>query len=80
MLFEFLSGEIPFSKSIKANPQNFNMNDLFNEIKSGKYEFNENWTGISPEAKDLVAKLLIVDPNQRLSMTQVKEHPWMNKF
>ncbi len=80
MLFEFLSGEIPFNKALKANPKSFDMKELFEEIKSGKYEFNENWADISKEAKDLVSKLLIVNPAQRYSMSQAKEHPWMNKF
>jgi serine/threonine protein kinase len=80
MLFEFLSGEFPFTKSIKANLQDFNINELFDEIKSGKYEFNENWAEISPEAKDLVSKLLIVDPKKRYSMTQAKDHPWLQKY
>jgi len=80
ILFEFLSGEIPFSKALKTDPKNFKMEELFNEIKSGKYEFNENWADISPDAKDLVSKLLVVDPKKRYTMTQVKEHPWMNKY
>ena len=79
MLFEFLSGEIPFRKSIKTNPKDFNINELFDEIKSGKYEFNENWNDISADAKDLVSNLLVVDPDKRYSMTQVKEHNWLSQ-
>lgn len=29
-------------------------------------------------AKDLVKKLLIVDPNKRLSISEALQHPWFN--
>ena len=32
---------------------------------------------LSPEAKDLICKLLTVDPNQRLSAKDALTHPWM---
>ena len=34
---------------------------------------------VSAPAKDLVAKLLVVDPKRRLSAAQVLEHPWMRQ-
>jgi serine/threonine protein kinase len=32
---------------------------------------------VSPEAKDLVSKLLVVDPVKRLSATEALKHPWI---
>ena len=29
-------------------------------------------------AKDLICKLLVVDPNKRLSATQALQHEWLN--
>ena len=36
-------------------------------------------TQVSAPAKDLVAKLLVVDPKKRLSAEQVLAHPWMRQ-
>lgn len=48
-------------------------------ILSGKYAFHKAyWCFISEEAKDLVKKLLVVDPNQRLSAQEALKHPWFN--
>jgi calcium/calmodulin-dependent protein kinase I len=36
------------------------------------------WDEVSTEAKDLIMKLLVVDPEKRLTVEGVLEHPWMN--
>lgn len=33
---------------------------------------------VSPEAKDLVKRLLTVDPVQRITMPDILRHPWVN--
>ena len=35
------------------------------------------WDNISQEAKDLVSKLLVLDPKERLSSEQALQHPWL---
>jgi len=51
---------------------------LYKQIKRGQYEFPDPfWTDISEEAKDLVRKLLCVDPSTRFSAKQVLEHSWV---
>ncbi|MBN3298592.1 MKNK1 kinase, partial [Amia calva] len=53
-------------------------NNLFESIQEGKYEFPEkDWAHISQGAKDLISKLLVRDAKQRLSATQVLQHPWV---
>eukprot|EP01031_Cornospumella_fuschlensis_P032848 gene32848-39720_t len=48
------------------------------EILKGNYSFPDPyWTSISPLAKDLVSKLLVVDPKARLTASAVLNHPWM---
>ncbi|OQR91886.1 calcium/calmodulin-dependent protein kinase [Achlya hypogyna] len=37
------------------------------------------WHDISPEAKDLVTKLLAKDPSQRVSASDALNHPWLLK-
>lgn len=53
-------------------------NILFESIQEGKYEFPEkDWAHISASAKDLISKLLVRDAKNRLSASQVLQHPWV---
>jgi serine/threonine protein kinase len=51
---------------------------LYKQIKKGQYDFPDPyWEQISDSAKDLVRKLLTVDPKQRYTAEQVLKHPWI---
>jgi len=51
---------------------------LFDQILHARYDFPSPWwDNISAEAKDLVTKLLELDPKKRLTAVQVAEHPWI---
>lgn len=51
---------------------------LFEKIKKGNYDADDPiWENISPEAKDVVAKLLTVDSGKRLTAEQAMHHPWV---
>ncbi|XP_022917828.1 MAP kinase-interacting serine/threonine-protein kinase 1 isoform X2 [Onthophagus taurus] len=51
---------------------------LFQSIQEGRYDFPEpEWGHISPEAKDLISKLLRKSASQRLSASAVLLHPWL---
>ena len=68
--FILLSGTPPFYEE-----DNF---ALFEQIKSCKYEFEEDdWKGVSAEAKDFIKGILVADPKDRLSCQQMMDHPWM---
>ena len=41
---------------------------------------NKVWDNISPEAKDFVDKILQKEPENRLNMDQILDHPWIKKF
>ena len=44
----------------------------------GRWSFDEtDWSSISTDAKDLVTKMLIVDPRERITAAQVAKHPWI---
>ena len=48
--------------------------------KSAKGEFameGKDWTPVSPEAKDLVSKMLTVDPEKRIKCPDILCHPWI---
>jgi serine/threonine protein kinase len=52
--------------------------DAFDQIISGKFEFPEPyWSKISENAKDLIRKLLVVNPNKRFTAKQALDHPWI---
>jgi calcium/calmodulin-dependent protein kinase I len=51
---------------------------LFAAIKSGSFDYpSPYWDPVSDEAKDLINKMLVVDPSARLTCNQVLEHPWI---
>ena len=51
---------------------------LFKQIRKGEYAFpSPYWDGVSDEAKDLVSKVLVVDPAKRYSAQQCLDHPWI---
>jgi len=68
--YVLLCGYPPFYA--EGNPE------MFVKIKRGLYKFDSPyWDNISKGAKDLISKLLVVDPSGRLTIDEVLEHPWM---
>uniref|UniRef100_A0A8U8BJB2 non-specific serine/threonine protein kinase n=1 Tax=Geospiza parvula TaxID=87175 RepID=A0A8U8BJB2_GEOPR len=57
---------------------NFVAPEILARIGSGKYALTGgNWDSVSDTAKDIVSKMLHVDPHQRLTAVQVLRHPWI---
>lgn len=51
---------------------------LFLSIQKGEYDYpSPYWDAVSPDAIDLIDKLLVLDPGLRLTATQTLEHPWL---
>jgi len=50
--------------------------EMFEKIRKGDYEFPDNMT-ITPQAKDLIQRLLTVDPSKRITAKAALEHPWI---
>jgi serine/threonine protein kinase len=70
ILYILLCGFPPFYDETAAG--------LYDQIKKGDYDFPAPyWNPISEEAKDLVRKLLTVDPKQRCTIKQLLAHPWI---
>lgn len=60
-------------------PPFYNENDgrLFDSIMAGQYEFHSPyWDNISNQAKDLIRKLLVVSPKERLTAPEAALHEW----
>lgn len=52
---------------------------LFEMIKNGKVEFpSPYWDDISEMARDLIKKILVVDPAKRYTAEQILAHPWIS--
>lgn len=48
-------------------------NLLFSKIRSGSYDMiPEDWKFISPSGTDLVKRILVVDPNRRITASEVR--------
>ena len=70
ILYILLSGDPPFNGPSDAV--------IFSKIRQFKFDFPpEKWNNISPEAKDLISKMLLPEKD-RLSASQVLQHPWFN--
>jgi len=73
LLYIFLSGFMPFPAKKKE--------DLFIKVMDGRFNFkHREFDKVSEEAKDLISKLLVLNPATRLNAKQVLEHPWFEKF
>jgi len=77
ILFVLVTGKLPFGKAVVFDSyfKNFIRNDYesFWAIMSPKID------AVSDEFKSLINLLLAYDPTQRPSVTEIKNHAWLNK-
>uniref|UniRef100_A0A8C1E7A8 Ribosomal protein S6 kinase n=1 Tax=Cyprinus carpio carpio TaxID=630221 RepID=A0A8C1E7A8_CYPCA len=73
LLYTMLAGFTPFANGPEDTPE-----EILSRIGSGHFILTGgNWDAVSDAAKDLVSKMLHVDPHQRLTANQVLKHPWI---
>jgi len=65
ILYALLCGCLPFDE--ETIPQ------LFKKIKAGDFRIPSH---VSPEARDLIKRMLTVDPLERITIPQLRDHPW----
>ena len=47
-------------------------------MKDGHFVFpSRDWAHISEDAKDFITKLLVKDAKQRMSASELMQHPWL---
>ncbi|KAK8138257.1 putative protein kinase Eg22 [Apiospora sp. TS-2023a] len=67
LAYEFLVGEAPFEDTPVMTQRRIARADM--TIPSF----------VSPEARDIIKKLLVLDPDKRIPLDQVQQHPWILK-
>ncbi|KAM7406244.1 hypothetical protein PAMP_000632 [Pampus punctatissimus] len=73
LLYTMIAGFSPFASSPEDTAE-----EILAQIGSGKFTITGgNWDLVSESAKDIVIKMLHVDPHQRLTAPQVLRHPWI---
>ncbi|XP_066104941.1 ribosomal protein S6 kinase alpha-3 isoform X5 [Saccopteryx bilineata] len=73
LLYTMLTGYTPFANGPDDTPE-----EILARIGSGKFSLSGGyWNSVSDTAKDLVSKMLHVDPHQRLTAALVLRHPWI---
>ncbi|CAG9330886.1 unnamed protein product [Blepharisma stoltei] len=69
-MYILLSGIPPFGGSSD--------HEILLKVKNGRHSFpSPQWDSISFEAKDLIEKMLEIDPDRRVSAREALAHPWL---
>ena len=72
ILYMLIVGSPPFDGSSEKN--------IMKSVRTGIFDkTNSRWINASYEVKDLISKLLVYDPNKRLSANEAFHHPWFKK-
>ena len=75
ILFAMLAGRLPFESRMEDFDEN--CREVLTLVQAGEYTLPGNLT---PEAKDLIWRILQPDPSQRISMQQMWEHPLLRRY
>ncbi|KAJ5578038.1 uncharacterized protein N7459_007002 [Penicillium hispanicum] len=68
VLYVLVCGKVPFDD--QSMPQ------LHAKIKKGVVEYPP---GLTAECRHIISRMLVTDPKQRASLSEIMNHPWMNK-
>lgn len=69
LAYEFLVGKAPFETKSRGL--------TLDGIKKGEIQYP---SFLSEEAKDFINKLLLIDPQMRIELTQATQHPFIRKY
>ncbi|KAF4316439.1 hypothetical protein BBO99_00008710 [Phytophthora kernoviae] len=65
ILYALLCGSLPFDDESIPN--------LFKKIRGGMYSLPSH---LSEMARDLIPRMLVVDPMKRITIPEIRQHPW----
>ena len=76
IIFVILAGYHPFDPRGDASKI-----EIRASIEKGDFDFvDPAWEGISKEAKDLISRMICVDPSVRIKMPEILTHPWLAHY
>lgn len=67
ILYALLSGKLPFDDD--------NIRRLLDKVKAGSFSLPAY---LHRDVKDLISRMLTVDPAKRITIPEIREHPWFN--
>lgn len=71
-MYILLSGRPPFAGD--------NDREIMDKVAKGKYDLEESpFDKLSNSGKDLIRKLLVMDPKKRISAQEALNHPWFKE-
>ncbi|PKI83239.1 hypothetical protein MVES1_003229 [Malassezia vespertilionis] len=76
ILYAMLAGYLPFDDD-PANPDGDNINLLYKYIMATPLTFPDY---IGPQPRSLLQRMLVPDPKQRATLSEVMEHPWLAPY
>jgi polo-like kinase 1 len=71
VLYALLYGRPPFETS--------DVKKTYKKIKECAFAFDDE-VSVSNNAKNLISRLLVIDPAKRLTLEQIKSHPFLNQI
>ncbi|XP_074590059.1 calcium-dependent protein kinase 2-like [Curcuma longa] len=72
ILYILLSGVPPFWAETERG--------IFDAVSKGEIDFESApWPSISSSAKDLIVKMLTMDPKKRITASEALQHPWLKE-
>ena len=69
VLYTMICGYLPFEDE--------DNNILYEKIRKGKFVIPKH---VSEQARDLLNKILVTDPQKRFTINQIKNHPWFSLY
>lgn len=69
ILYAMVTGRLPFDDD--------NIQRLLKKVQIGNYHMPSN---LPADLRNLISAMLTVDPDQRISLAQIKAHPWFNSI
>uniref|UniRef100_A0A915IIC2 Protein kinase domain-containing protein n=1 Tax=Romanomermis culicivorax TaxID=13658 RepID=A0A915IIC2_ROMCU len=76
VIYVMLCGRAPFHARTKYE----SASDIMRRIRNAEFSFDGiEWAAVSDDAKDLISGLLTINPEERLTVDEAVDHPWLQK-
>lgn len=77
ILYTMLAGKAPFQSSSR----DLSAAKIMTRINEAEFSFSEpQWSCVSQSLKDIIKKLLNVNPQERMTLSDLIQHPWLKTF